>query len=238
MARQPVRQYKKLIGLEDERRLEEREAIIKLDSKAFFDITFDVPGTIPEKIVYDHLIMLRIAFEFQYHYPENWDTNNQESLWIPDFMLPDYNRTLIEVYGTYWHTMSRDSDQLKKVYWLNDGYTVIERGLPLSPSNKSNGGKVVIWWEDEIYSGIADLFARDLPEIFTSYRPGVPAPEIRDAEKEWLKLLGTRARLSANKRLPKYKPINPKIDKLRSRIYESPATKTKSKSLPKVVRFE
>ena len=212
--------YKRLVNLEDERAVQERGAIIKLKKNTMMhDATADMPGTRPEKIVYNTLIGLKVNFEYQYHYPENRDTNNQESMWIPDFMLPDYNQSLIEVYGTYWHKMSRDKDQLKKVYWLNDGYTIIEHGIPLSPTNKSNGGKVVIWWDYEIYSGIGFLFARDLPEIFTSFRPGIPAPEIRDAEKEFLKLNGMRGRLSANKRLPQWKPRTPKIKKIRQRIY-------------------
>ena len=210
-----------MVGLEDERRLQEREAIIKLDKTSrFHDPSHDVPGTRPEKIVYNTLVGLRINFEFQYHYPENWDTSNQESLWIPDFMLPDYNNTLIEVYGTYWHTTNRDNDQIKKIYWLNDGYTVIEQGVPLSPTGKSNGGKVVIWWEMEIYQGIDFLIARDLPEIFQRHIKGAAAEEIRDVDSEFLKLKSMRASIAARKRKPKFIEPVPKIKKIRQKIYD------------------
>lgn len=221
MARQYSRQYKRLRGLEDERKMQERAEIIKIDENSqFHDPTHEVVGTRPEKVIYNYLMKLRVNFEFQYHYPENWDTANQESLWIPDFMLPDYNNTLIEVYGTYWHTMNRDSDQLKKAYWLLDGYTVIEQGIPLSPTGKSNGGKVVIWWDTEIYRGIDFLFSRDLPEIFTAHIPGTVAPEIRDMEKEFWKLKSMRASIAKAKRKPKYVPVPPKIKTIRQNIYE------------------
>lgn len=221
MARQYTKQYKRLLGVEDERRLQEREAIIKLDKTSrFHDPSHDVPGTRPEKIVYNTLVGLRINFNFQYHYPENWDTSNQESMWSPDFMLPDYNNTLIEVYGTYWHTISRDKDQLKKAYWLADGYTVIEQGVPLFPTGKSNGGKVVIWWEMEIYNGIDFLFARDLPEIFQQWIKGAAAEETRDVDKEFLKLKSMRASIAARKRKPQYKPATPKIKTIKQKIYD------------------
>jgi len=227
MPRQYTRQYKRLVNLEDERRVQEREAIIKIDKTSrFHDPTHDVPGTRPEKIVYNTLVRLRINFEFQYHYPENWDTSNQESIWIPDFMLPDYNNSLIEVYGTYWHTINRDSDQLKKAYWLADGYTVIEQGVPLFPTGKSNGGKVVIWWEHEIYQGIDFLFARDLPEIFQRWIKGSSAEEIRDVDKEFWKLKSMRASIAARKRRPQYKQPTPKIKTIKQKIYDRSQLKT------------
>lgn len=220
MAMQRSTQYKKLVNLEDERRVQERAAIIKIDKTAgFYDRTGEVPGTIPEKIVYNYLVRMRLAFNFQYHYPENWDTSNQESIWIPDFMLTDYNNTLIEVYGTYWHTTNRDNDQIKKAYWLADGYTIVEQGVPMVPSGKSNGGKVIIWWENEIYQGIDFLFARDLPEVFQRHIKGAAAEETRDMPAEFLKLKSMRARIAEVKREPKFVPSKPKVAMIRNKIY-------------------
>ena len=221
MARQYTRQYKNLVNLEDERAVQEREAIIKIDKTTrFHDPTHDVPGTRPEKIVYNTLVGLRVNFDFQYHYPENWDTSNQESIWIPDFGLPDYQNSIIEVYGTYWHTTNRDNDQIKKAYWLNDGYTVIEQGIPLAPTGRSNGGKVVIWWEMEIYSGIDFLFARDLPEIFQQHIKGAASEEIRNVDSEFWKLKSMRASIAARKRKPKYIEPKPKIQQIKQKIYD------------------
>lgn len=220
MATRSTRQYKRLVNLEDERGVQERQAIIDIDKTSkFHDMTAEVPGTMPEKIVYNTLVALRVNFEFQYHYPENWDTSNQESIWIPDFKLPDYNNTLIEVYGTYWHTANRDNDQIKKAYWLADGYTVIEQGTPLMPTNNSNGGKVIIWWETEIYQGIDFLLARDLPEIFQRHIKGAAAEETRDVKAEFNKLRSMRARIAATKRKPAFVPPTPKINKIRNKIY-------------------
>lgn len=227
MARTYTRQYKTLVNLEDERAVQERSAIIKIDKTSrFHDPTHDVPGTRPEKIVYNTLVGMRINFNFQYHYPENWDTSNQESIWIPDFELPDYNNSLIEVYGTYWHTANRDSDQIKKAYWLNDGYTVIEQGVPLHPTGKSNGGKVVIWWEAEIYQGIDFLIARDLPEIFQSWIRGSVGEEIRDVPSEFWKLKSMRASIAKRKREPKFVETKPKIQQIRQKIYDRSNIKT------------
>jgi len=212
--------YKNLVNLEDERAVQEREYIIRTDKMTgFYDKTGEVPGTIPEKIVYNYLTKLKVRFEFQYHYPENWDTSNQEGIWIPDFMLPDYRKTLIEVYGTYWHTTNRDNDQIKKAYWLADGYTVIEKGVPIIPTGKVNGRKVVIWWENDIYMGIDFLFTRDLPEIFQAHIKGAAAPEIRDVPTEFNKLKSMRASIAARKREPKFITPVPKIQKLVQKIY-------------------
>lgn len=221
MSRLKKRNYKRLVDLEDERGMQERDAILKIKrTSKFHDITADIPGTAPEKIVYNYLVKLKVNFKFQYHYPENWDTSNQESLWIPDFILPDYNNSFIEVYGTYWHTMKRDSDQLKKAYWLMDGYTIVEQGVPMFPSNKTNGGKAIIWWESEIYRGIDFLFSRDLPEIFMSHVKGAAAPGVEDIDKEFLKIKSMRASIAARKRKPKYVPPVSRIKKLKRRIYE------------------
>lgn len=227
MARLRTQQYKRLRNLEDERGMQERDAIIKLKKTSrFHDQIADVPGTRPEKIVYNTLVGLKVNFEYQYHYPENWDTSNQESSWVPDFMLTDYHQSLIEVYGTYWHTINRDRDQLKKAYWLADGYTIIEQGIPLHPAGKSNGGKVVIWWEYEIYQGIDFLFARDFPEIFMSHIKGAAAPNILDIDKEFLKLKSMRASIAARKREPKFIQPTPKIKKIRQKIYDRTKFKT------------
>lgn len=221
MAREYSRKYQNLVGLEDERKMEERASIIKISKTSrFHDPTHDVPGTRPEKTIYNYLMKLKVNFDYQYHYPENYDTANQENIWIPDFGLPDYHNSLIEVYGTYWHTISRESDQLKKAYWLLDGYTVIEGGIPLHPTGRSNGGKVVIWWDTDIYRGIDFLFSRDFPEIFTSYKPGVPSPSIRDSEKEFWKLEAMRASMSKTKRRPEYKQPIPRIKTIKQKIYE------------------
>jgi len=212
-------EYKKLRSLEDERRLDVLEAVSEIDINSRFDMTADIPGTIPEKIIYNYLLRLGISFNFQYHMPENYGTANPESDWVPDFILPDYNNTLIEVYGTYWHTMSREKDQLKKVYWLIAGYTIIERGIPLYPTGPSNGGAVVIWWEDEIYFNLDGIVQRDIPEILNNRIAGTPGQYLLDSVKEFEDMEKMRSRLAVAKVVPQLKPENPRIKKLRRKYY-------------------
>lgn len=216
--RRYTRIYKRPENLSDERGLQQRGAIAEVDSWSFFDITGDVPGTVPEKMVYNHLVKLRVNFNFQYHMPEYSGTYNPEDIWIPDFELPDYN-IFLEVFGTYWHAMSRDSDQLKKAYWLMAGYTIFEKGVPTIPNGNPNGGKVVIWWDTEIYSGVGPLFLRDIPEVFETRIPGQVGPEIRDKEVEFRKIRAMRARVAAKKREPKMHPALTRHKKLRQQIY-------------------
>jgi hypothetical protein len=217
-SRRYIRTYKRPKNLSDERGLQQRDVIAEVDSWSFFDITGQVPGTVPEKMVYNHLVRLRVNFNFQYHMPDNPGTYNPEDVWIPDFELPDCN-IYIEVFGTYWHTMNRDSDQLKKAYWLMAGYTIYEGGVPTIPNGNPNGGKVVIWWDTEIYGGVARLFARDIPEVFERRIPGTVGPEIRDSEAEFRKIEAMRARLAARKREPKIHPALTRHKKLRNSIY-------------------
>lgn len=219
-----TKQYKKLTGLEDERNLDKYSApktTIKSSVKSkFFDITGEIPGTLPEKMIYNYLKKLKINFEYQYHMPENVVTLNPESNWIPDFKLPDHNGSMIEVYGTYWHRLSRTSDQVKKAYWLLAGYTVVEKGVQLRPTGLNNGGKVVIWWENEIYLSIDSLVARDLPELMQLRKRGTAAPYLQDPVKEKLDISIMRARMKSTRIRPKYVPKMPRYRKLVRKKYD------------------
>jgi hypothetical protein len=207
--------------LEDERKLDRFQAVQERKTRSqFFDVNGEIPGTMPEKMVYHYLMRLKINFEFQYHLPENFVTKNPESDWQPDFLLPDYHNTLIEVYGTYWHRLNRTSDQTKKAYWLLMGYTVIEQGIPTRPaSGYATGGKAVIWWENEIYGGIDRLISRDLPELHQPIRKGSAAEYLLDAEKEFNKIASMRARMKASKVRPKYVPASARYQKLVRKKY-------------------
>jgi len=215
MAKQKFVKYKDLTALEDARTLAKLEAVVDNKGRNDFSITENIPGTVPEKMVYDYLTRLKINFEFQYHMPENYGTLNTESVWIPDFMLPDYGKTIIEVYGTYWHMLRRNKDQIKKIYWLAAGYTVIEKGIPLNPSGPSNGGKVLVWWENEIYNSLGQLFNRDIPEVFTSYKEGEAGTYNLDPIAEFKKINAMRKRLAAQRVRPKYVSPVPKIKKFK-----------------------
>ena len=176
----------------------------------FKSITPDIPGTLPEKMVYDYLQRLGVRTQFQYHMAENYSTMNPESTWIPDFILPDYN-IIIEIYGHYWHSIPRTSskDAVKKLWFMNSGYSITEYGVQTLPSlNKWSGGKLVVWWDYEIYSNLGFLFARDLPEIaFGAEIKGEMDPFIQDKNKAAWKKETQRARLVASKIIPKRKAL-------------------------------
>lgn len=214
--------YRKLKGLEDERKLMILDARSKIFKRTQFDATLEIPGTAPEKKVYNYLSKLKIPFSFQYHMADNPTTLYGEDAWIPDFMIKQYN-IIIEVYGSYWHSMfrRRDADQLKKAYWLAMGYTIVENGIPEYPSGGSAIGKAVIWWEWEINMGLDHLLARDLPELLISKRSiGQPEAFLEDAEKDRLAKRARIKRLVARKVRPKINPIDRKIKKLRKQLFD------------------
>ena len=183
-----------------------------------YDPTLYIPGTLPEKIVLNHLISLQVNFNFQYHFMNNYATSYPEDVWVADFYLEDYN-TYIEIYGTYWHSTSdsAENDLIKKVYWLNSGYEILEKGLSMHPSGMATIGKVCIWWEEEIYRGVAQLFNRDLPEVMSNRIPGKMKELTFDVYSEWNAKEKREAAINLKKIIPKR--VTPKEDfkKLRDR---------------------
>lgn len=215
--------YKKLKGLEDERKLGQLEALSGAYERTHIDPTSEIPGTGPEKLIYNYLVKLGVRFEFQYHMLDLPSTAFPEDIWIPDFQLPDYG-TLIEVYGAYWHSIPRrrEGDQLKKAYWLNSGYTVYEYGIPAYPSGAPTGaGKAVIWWDWEIYLNLDSLFSRDLSELFSPDRiAGEPEEYILNAEKEKRRMESQRAAMAVSRIRPRFQPFVSGIRKLRRRLFD------------------
>lgn len=214
--------YSQLKGLEDERKMMVFQAREDIRKRTIFDSTLEIPGTAPEKKVYNYLRKLKIPFEFQYHMADNPVTLYGEDAWIPDFMIRQFN-IIIEVFGSYWHSMKRrrDADQLKKAYWLAMGYTIVENGIPEYPSGGTAIGKAVIWWEWEINLGVDHLLARDLPELLVNQRAiGQPEAFLLDAEYERLAKIA-KVKSSVKRRIrPKIDPIYRKMRKLRRQLFD------------------
>ena len=233
--------YRKLKALEDERKLAYLEALSKIDERTRIDPTSEIPGTGPEKEVYNYLVRLGVRFQFLYHMLDLPSTAFPEDIWIPDFQLPDYN-VLIEVYGQYWHSIPRrrEADQLKKVYWLQSGYTVYEYGIPLYPSGGLTPGKAVIWWEYEIYQNLTHLFERDLPELFSPDRiQGQPEEYILDVEEEKRRLASQRMAIAARRLRPRISPYEKRIRSLRKKMFDIEKTfpvlrELKEYAIPKI----
>lgn len=204
--------YRRLHALE-ERRLADFEYLneqVKSKEFAWSSITPDIPGTKPEKMVYDFLVKMGIHFQFQYHLQDSPDTVIKESRWIPDFMLPEYN-VVIEVFGHYWHSMPKteESDRIKTVYMLNNGYTRITEGVSIYPSGGYQGKRYVIWTDVEIYNmGVSQLLARDLPDIaFSPTKRGFPDQYVQNKDEERLRVERQKAAKIAKQVLPKNSPF-------------------------------
>jgi len=186
------------------------------------DPTAHISGTLPEKIVLNHLASLQVNFNFQYHYKNNTSTAYPEDIWVADFFLEDYN-VYIEIYGTYWHSTGStvQNDLIKKANWLNEGYEIFEKGISLKPSGQNTVGKVCIWWEEEVYQGVAQLFARDLPEIASMRRPGKMKEIPFDLPSEWNKKKQKQDSVNLRKMVPKVPVAMKDFRKLRDKVLTS-----------------
>jgi len=183
------------------------------------DPTAHISGTLPEKLVLNHLASLQVNFNFQYHYNNNYYTAYPEDVWIADFFLEDYN-VYIEVYGQYWHSTGStvQNDLVKKAYWLNSGYEIFEKGVSLKPSGQATIGKVLIWWEEEVYTGVAQLFARDLPEVISQRKPGKMKEIPFDLTSEWNKKKQKQDSVNLRKMVPKVPVAMKDYVKLRDKV--------------------
>ena len=183
------------------------------------DPTIHISGTLPEKIVFNHLVSLQVNFNFQYHYRNNYSTMYPEDVWVADFFLKDYN-VYIEVYGQYWHSAGStvQNDLIKKAYWLNDGFEVFEKGLSTKPSGQRTVGKVLIWWEEEVYNGVAQLFSRDMPELVSHRVPGKMKELPFNIVEEWNTKKQKQDSVNLRKMVPKTPIAIKDFNKLRDKV--------------------
>lgn len=217
--------YRQLQSLEDQNyhQMEQLTALEKIGKEAAqWDATAEIPGTGPEKMVFNYLKRLRVRFRFQYHQEEIQGTAFPEEVYIPDFYLVDYN-TYIEVFGLYWHSLShrRESDLQKWARQLYGGKLVIEHGIPTYPTGGGFNGKYIIWWDYEIYQDLAGLFARDLYELFTERLiEGKPDPYLLDREEEQKARKARIAGLTASRIKPRVEPFRRDMRMLRKKQFD------------------
>lgn len=216
--------YRKLKAIEerDFAKLGRLSALEDLGRRSFPDSTAEIPGTGPEKLVYDYLKRLGVRFQFQYHQEDFESTSFPEDIYRPDFRLPDFN-SVIEVYGEYWHSLPRrrESDLKKQARQLYAGYVVIEGGIPTWPESGAAIGKYVIWWGHEIMTNLPYLFARDLPELLSLTAPkGLPDEYIRDIEADWQAQKRLRAQIIEARLRPRVHPIERKLRSLHRRLFD------------------
>jgi G:T-mismatch repair DNA endonuclease (very short patch repair protein) len=124
----------------------------------FVDPFPDIPGTLPEKILYAALVKRNIPFEFQESVRARIPEIKLDNTYRPDFILPDA-KIIIEVQGAYWHSMPGriDSDSFRAAVLQYLGY------------------KVLFWWDYDILRNIDQLF---LTEPILNRYPvhGAPLP--------------------------------------------------------------
>jgi hypothetical protein len=150
--------YNKLVALEDERKKSLNGTKVNL---VYLNVDCTFPGTLPEKLVFDYLMRLNIPFYFQYVKDPEWGSMGfPVDSYTIDFYIPSCN-VAIEVQGEYWHSLpgAAQHDALKSV--------ILE----------ASGVRVVFWWETDIYSGLAELFYRDVPEVI-NFKRGAESAEL------------------------------------------------------------
>lgn len=206
-------------ALEDMQQLEKLSAFESMTFTVVLNSSAEIPGTGPEKMVYEYLKRLRVRFQFQYHESDIESTSFPEDVYIPDFILPDYN-SRIAVHGTYWHSLPerREKDMIKMARNLYAGRVVIEHGIPLEPSMGGASGKYIIWWEDEIYYDLDHLFTRDFPELFSPDRiRGQAEVYLEDRDSVLNKMRAQKAGMISRRMKPKVHPITKFHRRLRKR---------------------
>lgn len=211
--------FRKTKALDNLQKLEQLTALENLGRRSLPDSTAEIPGTGPEKLVYNYLKRLGIRFQFQYHQEDYEDTAKVEELYIPDFILPDYN-IKIEVFGEYWHALprKRESDLRKWARHLFAGNSITEHGIPTFPDSGGYKGKHIIWWAQEIHYYLPFLFSRDLPELFSKDRiKGKPEQYLLDRVEEERKMKARAAGMAVKRMRPKVHPFEREVQRLRKR---------------------
>lgn len=91
----------------------------------FTDYFPDVPGTLPEKMIFNWLAAKRINFYYNVYFGDIPFSTDKSERYRPDFLLPDY-RIIIEPQGVYWHSRPGkfESDAVKFAMLEAAGYTV------------------------------------------------------------------------------------------------------------------
>ena len=214
--------YKQLSALEEER-YDDLRFLSALNSskvqRSYLDPAGEIPGTLPEKLVYDYLVKLGVPFLFQNSLQDFEATAWPEDIITPDFQLPDYG-IIIEVFGQYWHSLleRREKDQEKMAYLQFYGYTTYEQGRPLLPEAPQQGKKLVIWWEDEIYSSLDYLFRRYVPELLWDVKyKGGPGEAVYDQKEEDIRKERFIAAMVRRRMRPTMAPYEKRIQSIYSR---------------------
>lgn len=117
-----------------------RSKISKAQKVQFTDPYPEVPGTLPEKMVYAALMERHIPFQFQY--PIHFAIPLVSDTWHrADFILP-YQKLIIDVNGFYFHSKPAQ----------------IDKDSTIAAFAQLSGWRVAFWWDFDIYDHLDLLF--------------------------------------------------------------------------------
>lgn len=145
----------------------------------------DVPGTIPEKMVFAELRRRQISFFFASFWGDSPFSEGKKERFRPDFILPEY-RIVLEVFGAYWHSRSGSA----------------KRDARRALQYEAAGYKHYILWDWEIYTNVKaavdtvpDLVAPLIQtgRVFVSDRPFDPVASIRAQRRAKPKVIRVRS---------------------------------------------
>lgn len=129
----------------------------KVDPFRWTDPYPEVPGTLPEKMVYAALMHKNIPFQFQQ--PIHFDIPLVSDLWHrADFILP-YEKLIIDVNGFYFHSKPAQ----------------IDKDSTVAAFAELSGWRVTFWWDFDIYADLDLLFLKENLGI-AHLQPGFGSP--------------------------------------------------------------
>jgi very-short-patch-repair endonuclease len=147
-------------------------------TRSFIDYMWRVPGTLPEKMLYQVLTNRGFNFYYAYYFGDLPFTSKYEQ-YRPDFLLPEYN-IIIEIQGIYWHSRpgSYESDYQRALFLTAAGYkvyTITDQEIARDP-----------------YAALAQIPELSGPPTaigrgHTGFRPADPTASLRAQRQKWPK---------------------------------------------------
>lgn len=125
-----------------------RETHFRLKRPAWIDPFPNIPGTEPEKRVFDALVRRRIYFIFQGDFPESEKKKSpllQAALFKPDFIIPEW-KVILDPFGDFAHSQpdSIFRDNWKFIYYSGIGGVGYEFIHPWTTDIDRNGADWMI----------------------------------------------------------------------------------------------
>lgn len=164
----------------------------------FLDYNTRVPGTLPEKMIYQVLQSKGVTFFFAFYFGDIPFTTDKEESYRPDFLLPDYN-IIIEVQGVYWHGREGkyESDYQRALLLEAAGYHVYTitdteilrnpyeaiAAIPELANPPKNPGKPIVGYRPQDPTASLAAQRRKWPKVWTSRFTGTTRTTKKGVQK-------------------------------------------------------